>query len=102
MVNYCYLHEQAIQNNFKTPMHPYSKQISKNRNKKDITKQSLKVGNLAMSELWSIRLLPQVSTFFIVPSCSVIPILNCSPKREVLQSKELFIEQAHDKLQMNC
>jgi hypothetical protein len=51
MVNYCYLHEQAIQNNFKTPMHPYSKQISKNRNKKDITKQSLKVGNLAMSEL---------------------------------------------------
>jgi hypothetical protein len=26
MVNYCYLHEQAIQNNFKTPMHPYFKQ----------------------------------------------------------------------------
>jgi hypothetical protein len=51
MVNYCYLHEQAIQNNLKTPMHPYFNQISKNRNKKDITKQSLKVGDLAMSEL---------------------------------------------------
>jgi hypothetical protein len=31
MVNYCYLHEQAIQNNLKTPKYPYFKQISKNR-----------------------------------------------------------------------
>jgi len=63
------MHGQAIQSILTTPIHPYCKQISENKKKYKSyqrKKNNPEVGNIALNQLSTIRLLPQGSPLYQV------------------------------------